>query len=453
MGPMARREFLATLGAGLAGATGAVVAGGGRAASARSPSAPWRRADGSIDWAAVRAEFRLRPDRIHLGSFYLVSHPRPVREAIERYRETIDADPLWIEEACFVEGEENRILAVKRALARYVGGAVDEIALTSNTTTGLAMVYNGLRIRAGQEIVTTLHDHYVHHESIRRAAEKSGAAVRFVALHDGASRASRDEIVARVRTAIGPRTRALGVTWVHSSTGLKLPIREIAEAVAEANRGRAEADRCLLVVDGVHGLGIETTPAARLGADFFVAGTHKWLFAPRGTGMIWGRSEAWPHVAPTVPSFDLSDAVWTAWIDKTPLPPTRASFVSPGGFLAYEHLFAVPDAIAFHESIGRERIADRVHELNGAFRRELARMAGVRLHTPVARELSAGICCLEFAGLGTHEAVARLAERRIHATESPYAESYVRVAAGIMNTLEEVETTLAAIRELAAAAA
>lgn len=454
MGPIARREFLATLGAGLAGATGAFGAGGGGAASASSPAtALWRRADGSVDWAAVRAEFRLRPDRIHLGSFYLVSHPRSVREAIERYRERIDSDPLWIEEACFAEGEVNRILAVKRALARYVGGAVDEIALTSNTTTGLAMVYNGLRIRSGQEIVTTRHDHYVHHESIRRAAEKSGAGVRFVALHDGASRASREEIVARVRAAIGPRTRALGVTWVHSSTGLKLPIREIADAVGDANRGRAEADRCLLVVDGVHGLGIEPTPAAALGADFFVAGTHKWLFAPRGTGMIWGRADAWPQVAPTIPTFDLSDDAWAAWLDKSPLPPTRASFVSPGGFLAYEHLFAVPDAIAFHEAIGRERIADRVHELNGTFRRELARMPGVTLHTPAARELSAGICCFEVAGLATHEVVARLAARRIHATESPYEPTLARVAAGIMNTPEEVETTLAAIHELAAAAA
>jgi len=450
MGTLARREFLATLGAGLAGAACGVA---GEGADSAGASGAWRLADGGIDWGAVRAEFRLRPDRIHLGSFYLVSHPRPVREAIERYRERIDADPLWIEEACFAEGEENRILAVKRALARYVSGAVDEIALTSNTTTGLAMVYNGLRIRSGQEIVTTRHDHYVHHESIRRAAEKSGAGVRFVALHDGASRASREEIVARVRAAIGPRTRALGVTWVHSSTGLKLPIREIAEAVAEANRGRAAGDRCLLVVDGVHGFGIEPTPAATLGADFFVAGTHKWLFAPRGTGMIWGRADAWPQVAPTIPTFDLSDDAWAAWIDKTPLPPTRASFVSPGGFLAYEHLFAVPDAIAFHEAIGRERIADRVHELNGAFRRELARMPGVTLHTPVARELSAGICCFEVAGLATREVVTRLAARGIHATESPYEPTLARVAAGIMNTPAEVETTLAAIRGLAGGAA
>jgi len=451
MASLARRELLSTLGVGLLGATEAF--GLGRGAISSTAGAALRRADGSVDWPAVRAQFRLRPDRIHLGSFYLVSHPKPVRDAIDRYRERIDADPLWIEEACFSEGEENLIRGVKRSLARYVGGDANESALTSNTTSGLAMIYNGLGLRSDQEIVTTLHDHYVHHESIRRAVEKRGASVRFVALHDGASGATSDGIVARVRAALRPETRALGVTWVHSSTGLKLPIPEIAEAVAAANRGRAERDRCLLVVDGVHGFGLEATPVATLGADFFAAGTHKWLFAPRGTGLIWGRADAWPQIAPTIPTFDASDPLWYAWVHKTPLPPTRAAYVSPGGFLAYEHVFAVPDAIAFHEAIGRERIADRVHELNGIFRRELAKMPGVRLHTPLARELSAGICCFEVDGLTTPEVVARLAERRIHATEAPYEPSFARVAAGIMNTPEEIETTLAAIHGLASAAA
>jgi hypothetical protein len=42
---------------------------------------------------------------------------------------------------------------------------------------------------------------------------------------------------------------------VHSGTGVKTPIAAMAEAVALANRGRASADRCLLIVDGVHGFG------------------------------------------------------------------------------------------------------------------------------------------------------------------------------------------------------
>ena len=46
------------------------------------------------DWESVRQEFELAPDYIHLALFYLASHPRPVRQAIEQYRAKIDANPF-----------------------------------------------------------------------------------------------------------------------------------------------------------------------------------------------------------------------------------------------------------------------------------------------------------------------------------------------------------------------
>ncbi|HTE43641.1 MAG TPA: hypothetical protein VK636_00245 [Gemmatimonadaceae bacterium] len=54
-------------------------------------------------------------------------------------------------------------------------------------------------------------------------------------------------------------------------------------------------------------------------------------------------------------------------MNRKDLPPTTAAFVSPGGFLAFEHFFAIPAAIRLHRTIGRDRIAARIAELNGAF--------------------------------------------------------------------------------------
>jgi len=442
-----RRSFLCILASG-------VAAG---AAEARAAAAPRPRdVAGGVDWSAVRDEFTLDPTWIHLSSFFLVSHPRPVRAAIERWRRRIDDNPLVLEELLLAPGGDRPIEAVKAALAGYLGGRVDELALVPNTTTGLALVYAGLRLRAGQEVLTTEHDHYSHHESIRRAVEGTGASVRFVALHDmprGSSRTSAAELVARLERAIRPETRAVGLTWVHSSTGLKLPIAEMARVVARANAGRAGADRCLLIVDAVHGVGVEDVDAASLGADFMIAGAHKWLLGPRGTGFIWGRSDSWPEVRATVPTFDFADpSIWAAWLARTPLPVTRASHVSPGGFLAYEHLFAVPEAVAFHRALGRGRVTRRIGELNQIFRDELAKLPGVVVHTPRDPSLAAGIVAFEVAGLTADDVVARLRERRIHATASPYAVSFARVAAGVMNSPADVEATLAAVHALARAA-
>ena len=63
-----------------------------------------------------------------------------------------------------------------------------------------------------------------------------------------------------------------------------------------ANRAAAPSDRVLFCLDGVHGLGVEPETPGELGVDFLVSGCHKWLFGPRGTGLVWGRREAWAEV-------------------------------------------------------------------------------------------------------------------------------------------------------------
>jgi selenocysteine lyase/cysteine desulfurase len=429
--------------------TSGAVLGAAAAVRGSEPSQALRLANRGVDWRAVRALFPLSPDWVHLASFLFVSHPRPVAAAIDRFRQKIDADPLWLEEAAFSDAEGRPFAAIKKELADYLGGKPEEICLTSNTTTALAMAYQGLRIRGNQEILTTEHDHYSHHESIRYSAERSGAHVRYITLYDTAAAATAGNMAARLERAIVPTTRAVGVTWVHSSTGVKIPLAAIADVVARANRGRAAADRCLLIVDGVHGFGNQDVDIARLGCDFFAAGTHKWFFAPRGTGFLWGRGDAWPELRPTIPSFDPDGgATWAAWMDRAALPPTQAAFVSPGGFLAFEYFLAIPAAAALHRTIGRAQIAARIAELSQAFRVGASKLPNVTLHTPLDPAVSAGLSCFEVAGVDAHSVAERLREKRIRTNSSPYKASYARVATGIMNTEAEVERVLREIRAL-----
>ncbi|HEX5709620.1 MAG TPA: aminotransferase class V-fold PLP-dependent enzyme [Pyrinomonadaceae bacterium] len=446
-----RRKFLT--GAGLTVAAGAL---GGAALASRDGEATARDDDatdadvparqaGAGDWAWVRSQFDLAGDLIHLGLFFLASHPRPVREAIERHRRALDANPLFYVGSNTRKYEEE----AQAAAAEYLGGRAEEVALTDSTTMGLALVYQGLPLSAGQEILTTAHDHYSHHESARLAAERAGATVRRVALFDRFDAISEDEIVARIARALTPRTRVVGVTWVHSSSGLKLPLRRIAEELARANRGRDERDRVLLVVDGVHGLGVEDETLAETGCDFFVAGTHKWMFGPRGTGVVWARAETWRSMRPVIPAF--ADAPVGAWMrgDEGPREETRAAWVSPGGFHSFEHRWALPAAFEFHKRMGRARVASRIHTLNEQCKEGLAAMRHVKLYTPRGSKLSAGLICFDVEGMKPFEVTDRLLKRRILATTTPYATSYARLAPCLLNTPEEIERTLREIRALA----
>ena len=402
------------------------------------------------DWESVRREFELAPDYIHLALFYLASHPRAVRQAIEQYRARIDANPfVTVETSIFEPTSENIPLQVCRSIANYIGGNPQEIALAQNTTTGLALLYHGLPLREGDEILTTTHDHYVHHESIRLATGRCGATWRKIPLFDSFNSISPDEIVGRIRKAIGPKTRAIGVTWVHSSSGVRLPIPRIAQRLAEVNAGRDEKDRVLLIVDGVHGLGVEDSKITALGCDAFAAGTHKWMFGPRGTGFVWAKPAVWGSMRPVIPTFTSPD-IFEAWAqEREPQGPARAAWFSPGGFQAFEHYWALPEAIRFHQSIGPGRITARIHELNGQMKEGFARMPHVQLYTPRDENLSAGIVCFDVKGMKPEEVVKRLLGQRIVASTTPYRVSYARVACSIVNTSGEVEAVLRAIRNLA----
>src|SRR6266581_1473650 len=438
-----RRRFLVSAGMSLVA---------GSLAPARSSAPPEPKPQGTDDlqdWSTVRDQFNLARDYVHLSTFYISSHPRPVREAIDQYRRALDESPFRVvEQGMFDPDTEHIPTKVKAEVAAYLGGKPEEIALTGSTTMGLALVYNGLRIKPGQEILTTVHDHYSQHEAIRLATEKSGATYRKIALFEKLGSISEDAIVERIRRAVRPNTRAVGITWVHSSTGLKLPIRRIAQGLQEANAGRSESERVLLIVDGVHGLGVEDETVAEMGCDFFVAGTHKWMFGPRGTGIVWGKSQAWPAATAIIPTFNRrAGQIWVKAIPPEDIPP--AALMTPGGFHSFEHRWALGEAFRFHQRIGKPRIAARIHSLNRQLKEGLAKMSHIKLHTPPADNLSAGIVCFEVDGTTPEEVVTRLQERRIIASVTPYATRYARLAPSLLTSPEEIDTALREVRALA----
>jgi isopenicillin-N epimerase len=439
-----RRTFLATAGA----ATAAVLAPGRLLAAVAKHTPP---VPDLSNWAAVKALFPLAHDKAHFAGFFIASHPKPVSDAIQAFRRAIDENPfLQVEHRMFESETANALVEVCRAAAPYMGAKPEEIALTQNTTTGLALVYHGLPLAPGDEILVTEHDHFSHHEAVRTAALRAGATTRRVSLSEDASKVTTDDVVGRLEKAIRPETRVLGVTWVHSSTGVQLPIRAIAFLVGQINAQRAATKPLLLVVDGVHGFGCLDESAAELGADFFSAGAHKWMFAPRGTGVLWGRADRWPLLRLTIPSF-ASLPLFESWIKGETPGPTTAAMVSPGGFQAFEHQWAMTAAFGMHTKLGRARVATRIRALNDQLKQGLAAMRQVHVHTPMAADVSAGIVAFEVAGLKPEQVVAKLLEKNVVASTSPYKVTYARLSAGLMNDEQEVDAALRAVRGFAGA--
>jgi selenocysteine lyase/cysteine desulfurase len=157
----------------------------------------------------------------------------------------------------------------------------------------------------------------------------------------------------------------------------------------------------------------------------------------------------WGLLRPTIPTFyDVEP--YAAWEDqRPPKAPASISWISPGGFKAFEHQWAMAEAFDFHMRIGRERIAGRIAALNTQCKEGLAKIPKVKVLTPRDPALSAGIIAFEVEGQSAAQTVHALHARKVVASTSPYKASKARLAPSLVNDEHEVEAALRAVREVA----
>ena len=360
MAELSRRAFLGRASAlgGLA-ALGACSGSDGDDGNGREGAVPAAgEAFGPGDWASVRDQFPLDPDTAHFAAFVLAAHPRPVADAIERHRTGLDTDT----HGYLAETEADADAAVVTAAAEYLGAEPVDIALTDSTTQGLGLVYGGLRLGPGEEVLTTEHDFYSTHQALAlRPATAPWSA------GSGSTTTRPPPRWTRSSPGWWPGSRRPPGSWPSPGCIRAPGCASPSGSLADALEGRA-----LLCVDGVHGLGVEDVSVDDLGCDVLMAGTHKWLFGPRGTGIVWARPEAWASIEATIPPFEPSS--FGEWANGLPPEPTNGLRFTPGGYHSFEHRWALAEAFRFHLDIGKDRVAERTH----ARRRPSSRRASPR---------------------------------------------------------------------------
>lgn len=396
----------------------------------------------SSEWEAVRAQFPINKEKIQMAQMLLASHPKSVQEAITKHRKGLDENPVEYVEHNLVQYERD----VLAAAGKYLSANPRGFALTDSTTMGLSMLYCGFDLKEGDDVLTTTHGHYSSETSLKLATSKSGATLRQIDLFENPATVTKAEIIDNLQQNILPKTRIVAVTYVHSSSGLKLPIPEMSAIIQEANQKRNKADRIYFCVDAVHGFGVEDIKVTEFGCDFLVAGTHKWLFGPRGTGLIWAKEDAWDMVNPIIPPFSIA---FYMWMDKVPKRELDFySKITPGGYHSFEHRWALNEAFNFHMSIGKEKIQNRTHHLNSMLKEGLQSIDHIKIHTPISTDLSSGITCFDVDGMAADQVTKKLYEKNIIASNTPYKTVYARLTPSVINTEAEVMECIKALEDI-----
>lgn len=299
------------------------------------PSAPITQNEIPAPDDSVR-HFALDPAVVFLNHGSFGACPRSVLAEQAALRARMEAEPVRF----FVAELEGLLDAVRRELGRFVKAAPEDLVFVPNATAGVNAVLRSLRLRPGDELLTTDHGYNACRNALAFAAERSGAVVRTVALPLPLTRP--DEVIAHVLAQTTDRTRLALLDHVTSPTALVLPIAQLVSQLA--------ARGIDTLVDGAHAPGMVPLDLEALGAAYYTGNCHKWLCAPKGCGFLHVRRDRQDGIYPTVISHGLSDRRtnrpplhrlfdWTGTADPTPVLclPAALRFLNsllPGGLPA-----------------------------------------------------------------------------------------------------------------------
>jgi cysteine desulfurase / selenocysteine lyase len=275
----------------------------------------------------------------------------------------------------------------RAAAAAFLDCTPDEVALVANTSTGLHLVADGLDWRPGDEVVVFERDFPANVQPWRRLAE-AGVRLRWVPMRDGGY--DLDDVAA----LIGPATRLVAVSQVNFLTGFRVDLDALCTL--------ASAHAALVCVDAVQAAGVVPLSLARTPVDFLVAGGHKWLGAPPGTGVFFCRADRL-ELLRRAPlgwfGYDRSDLLFGQGPGHLvyDLPPRPAARRFEGGMLNFVGIIGLLAAFAEIQTVGVDAIWARVQRLTAALRHGVTER-GYVLAGPDDPQRSSGIVSFRAPG-------------------------------------------------------
>jgi selenocysteine lyase/cysteine desulfurase len=210
-----------------------------------------------MDHAALRAQFPVLDRLAYLNAGTDGPLPRAAVAASQRELET-EAQQGRAKEHFERRGELGEQL--RACYAGAIGCEPADLSLTTCTSEGLAIVIDGLGLRAGDEILTSDEEHPGLLGALA-AAQQSGVTVRLAPFLD-------------IHEHLGPDTKLIACSHVSWMTGRQCPA-----ALAEVE--------VPLVLDGAQGAGAVPVDLQLLGCDAYAGAGQKWLCGPDGTGMLY----------------------------------------------------------------------------------------------------------------------------------------------------------------------
>jgi selenocysteine lyase/cysteine desulfurase len=418
-GALDRRRFLSSVGKGLglAALSSSAVASllkDVRAAAKRvSHLTAEEAAHDEEFWFDIQQSFSVTRGIVNLNNGGVSPSPRIVTEALVRYlwqQEDATAYTMW-------EILEPQSETIRTGLAEVFGCDREEVAITRNVSDSLEAILFGFDLKPGDEVLTTTQDYPRMLTTLRQRERRDRIRLKLVKIPIPPKDPS--EITAAYEAGFTPRTRLVLVSHMINLTGQITPVRDICELARR--RGAAT------VVDGAHSFAQFQFKRDDLNCDYFGTSLHKWLHAPKGTGMLYVKKEKIKNI-------------WPLFAAEKSQDEDIRKFEETGTRSAAQRL-AIGEALLFHQGVGPARKEARLRLLARHWMNQLRGEPGVRFNTSFDDRQSCALANFHVEGTDPTALCDHLFRRhKIFATPIVHEEFQgVRITPSVYTTLKELD--------------
>jgi cysteine desulfurase/selenocysteine lyase len=287
----------------------------------------------------------------------------------QRYAGALDAERAFGEEVNAAvhrgahqlsEEATDRYEGARATVARFVGGADEEVVFTKNATESLNLVAYGLSgtvagqakdprltLGEGDEILITEMEHHANLVPWQELGRRTGATLRWVGVTDE-GRLDLDGVHGpALHELLTERTKVFAFTHVSNVLGTVNPVRRLTDA--------ARAVGALTVLDACQSAPHLALDVADLGVDFAAFSGHK-MYGPTGVGVLWGRHELLAAMPPFITGGSMIETVRMEGTTYA-APPQRFEAGSPNAAQAV----GLAAAVDWLGELGMDRV--HAHEL------------------------------------------------------------------------------------------
>lgn len=364
-------------------------------------------------WAAVQQSFSVTRGIVNLNNGGVSPSPRIVTEAFVRYtwqQEDATAYTMW-------QILEPQSETIRTGLAEIFGCDAEEIAITRNASESLETLLMGLDLKAGDEILTTTQDYGRMLTTLRQRELREGLKLNLIKIPIAPK--NINDLATPFERAITPKTKLILISHQINLTGQIMPVRKVCEM--------ARSRGIETIVDGAHSFAQFDFKRDDLQCDYFGTSLHKWLYAPKGTGMLYVKRDKIPKV-------------WALMAAEDKNKNDIRKFEEIGTHSAAMRL-AIGEAVLFHNAIGGRRKEARLRFLARYWMNKLKDVPKIGFNTSFDDAQSCAIGNFKIEGIKPTEIGAYLmAKHKIFTTPIVHEEfTGIRITPNVYTTRWELD--------------